>query len=81
MSIECKDGHISMRGTLEEILTETSKILQVLHTNLEKEKDKRYADFMLAEVGRVAVAKTPEDFEAMYNSLEQRLEEVFGDEV
>ncbi len=65
------NGSISMSGTPEQLLSELSMIIKIIHNHMEELEGKEFADKMIAEAGKIALASDEERKEMIENLIEK----------
>ncbi len=78
--VHADKGEVRINGTPAEILTETTNLLAMVYKNMEETFGKKQADFLFAEMGKIAVNGF-EILPELRESVEERIKEAFSDEI
>lgn len=72
--IQAKENEVWVKGTTERILAEATSLLHVIYKELVKEQGEKKANFLFAEMGKIAVNGF-EIIEELNDTLEERVKE------
>lgn len=72
--IQVKENEVWIKGTTERILAEATSLLHVVYKELVKEQGEKEANFLFAEMGKIAVNGF-EIIEELNDTLEERVKE------
>lgn len=71
-------GTISIAGMPEQILTELAMVIKVIHTHLTDIENKEFADKMIADTGKIALA-SKEEREEMVENLINEIQKIINE--